>query len=91
MMLLTSLINILALNFFSHKILKKIDSKFNETSDRDELQRKWLFDALYSINQNVKLPNEEIIPMMRKAKVYNPQLDPMKEFEQMPDDWLIHD
>jgi hypothetical protein len=28
---------------------------------------------------------------MRKAKVYNPQLDPMKEFEQMPDDWLIHD
>lgn len=49
--------------------------------------RKWLFDSLYSINHNVKLPEDKKEVEVKEAVVINPRLDPYSEFNGNKDDW----
>ena len=61
---------------------------------REKAHQKWLFDALYSINNKVVLP-EQVVESIKekeskeefKASVYSPTDDPMGQFEGKKDDW----
>ena len=53
----------------------------------DKLE-KWLFDSLYSIDQDVVLPESTVIKSSNSpASVYNPNEDPYSEFNGKQDDW----
>ena len=56
---------------------------------REEAFQKWLFDALYSINNKVVLPDSHEIKEddNMKASVYSPEDDPMTAIEGVVDDW----
>ncbi len=60
-----------------------------EQIEREEKLQQWLFDALYSINNKVVLPDSHEIKEddNLKASVYSPEEDPMSEFEGVRDDW----
>lgn len=47
---------------------------------------KWLFDSLYSINHNVKLPEEVSVKQYKPAVVIHKSKDPYNEFNGMMDD-----
>jgi len=64
---------------------KERERKLNAIMDENN---RWLFDALYSIDSKVVLPN----PIIEKvseipAEIYSPENDPMSEFSYGIDDW----
>lgn len=65
----------------------KLSKKLNEMDAFNRETRKWIFDSLYSINHNVKLPNEDTKVEMKKAIIYNESKDPYSEFNGKLDDW----
>lgn len=79
LLVLSILINALSVSFIIWKIydVEKNDAKIT----------RWLFDSLYSLNSNVKLPDDESKISTAKAEVYNPATDPMNEFDGRRDDF----
>lgn len=53
-----------------------------------EVHKKWMFDSLYSINSNVKLPDELEKKEYKKAIIVSDKDDPMKEFSGDHDDYF---
>lgn len=53
-----------------------------------EKHQKWLFDSLYSLNSNVKLPDEMEKKEYKKAIIVSDKDDPMKEFSGDHDDYF---
>jgi len=87
MIYLIGILIITVILFCYSETIKKISEAEERAIRRHLLLEDWLFQSLYSINHNVKLPDEiiEIIP--KKASVYNPLKDPMSEFTGDLDDW----
>jgi hypothetical protein len=62
---------------------KELRQAEKDAEHRHNLQSDWLFQSLYSINHNVKLPEEvsKKPSTTRKATVYNYHDDPKREFD----------
>jgi hypothetical protein len=75
--------------FITVLLFIKIENNRRKDLEREQIFQKWMFDALYSINNKVVLPNAHEIKEddNLKASVYSPDEDPMSEFEGTRDDW----
>lgn len=62
--------------------LYRVEQSKKELEIRIVYLEKWLFESLYTINTRVLKPEEvvDIKEVSSPAKVYNPQKDPMSEF-----------
>lgn len=78
--LLILLLSIIAMLYYIDKRIKVIQQE-------NKLHREWLFDALYSINHNVKLPDENVNEIYEPAIVTYDSTDPMGEFDGRHDDF----
>lgn len=70
-------------------VLRSIFKVEQRQVEREEKFQQWLFDALYSINNKVVLPDSHEIEEEGdlKASVYSPEEDLMTEFSGGKDDW----
>lgn len=62
--------------------------KYLESMRIFEVHQKWMFDSFYSINSNVKLPDELEKKEYKKAIIVSDKDDPMKEFSGDHDDYF---
>lgn len=71
---------------YGMKELREIEERAIE---REKIFEKWMFDSLYSMNHNVKLPEvfEPKPETHKKPIVYSPERDPMAEFNGNKDDF----
>lgn len=68
-------------------MLYYIDKRIKAIQQENKLHREWLFESLYSINHNVKLPDEVGETKIEMAIVVSDATDPYSEFDGRLDDW----
>lgn len=73
---------------FCWEIIKEVRASRKQAKNDLELHQKWLFDALYSINNKVVLPEPKIEDEVTEpAQVYSPFKDPLNSLKGMRNDW----
>lgn len=68
--------------------LFRLHKKLDAMKAQDEVTRQWIFDSLYSINHEVKLPEAIDKFEPKEAIVISDKTDPYKEFTGDHDDWF---
>ena len=87
-MFFTCVFTIVSVIFGIMLLNRIVHKRSDDIEDKLEDMEKWLFDSLYSINPNVKLPDEKTKENKEPAKVYSPKNDPWSEFKGELDDYI---
>lgn len=82
------LITTLGLVVWLHKRTNTILIKLNILDKHAAQHQEWMFGALYSMNHNVKLPEDKDRTVFKPAIITSDANDPMGEFDGRHDDYV---
>jgi hypothetical protein len=76
------------IHYQCHELIMEIRALRKLLKNDLDAHQKWLFDALYSIDNKVVLPEPKVEDETREpAKIYSPSQDPINSLKGMKNDW----